>query len=100
MYEWIASPWEVDIATADDNVYDFLDYIQRNGSDEVNARKENGKFSLPAEIKSGERDKTLFRYASHLRSIGRRTKRFTMPCWAQTSCGASRPWTHAISTAS
>lgn len=71
MYEWIASPWEVDISTADDNVYDFLDYIQRNGSDEVNARKENGKFSLPAEIKSGERDKTLFRYASHLRSIGR-----------------------------
>lgn len=71
MYEWIASPWEMDIATADDNVYDFLDYIQRNGSDEVNARKENGKFKLPDTIKKGERDNILFKYASHLRSIGR-----------------------------
>lgn len=70
-YEWWASPDECGIATADGNVYDFLDYIQRNGGDEEGTRKENGKFRLPDRIKSGERDKTLFRYASHLRSIGR-----------------------------
>lgn len=69
-YEWWCSPWEVEIATADGNVLDFLDFVQRNGGDD-GTRKENGKFRLPDKIKAGERDKTLFRYASHLRSVGR-----------------------------
>ena len=69
-YEWWCSPWEVEVATADGNVLDFLDFVQRNGGDD-GTRKDNGKFRLPDKIKSGERDKTLFRYASHLRSIGR-----------------------------
>ena len=69
-YEWWCSPWECEIATADGNVLDFLDYVQRNGGED-GTRKENGKFKLPDKIKSGERDKTLFRYASHLRSVGR-----------------------------
>ena len=70
-YEWWASPEDVGIASADGNVYDFLDYIQRNGGSEEGARKENGKFKLPDAIKKGERDNVLFKYASHLRSIGR-----------------------------
>ena len=69
-YEWWCSPWECEMATADGNVLDFLDYVQRNGGED-GTRKENGKFRLPDKIKSGERDKTLFRYASHLRSVGR-----------------------------
>ena len=69
-YEWWCSPWECEIATADGNVLDFLDYIQRNGGDD-GTTKENGKFKLPDEIKEGRRDRTLFEYACHLRSIGR-----------------------------
>jgi P4 family phage/plasmid primase-like protien len=69
-YEWQDHPEDVDIATANGAVYDFLDHVQRNGGvDET--RKDNGKFKLPDEIRHGERDKTLFRYAAHLRAIGR-----------------------------
>lgn len=70
LYAWQDHPEDIPIATADGAVYDFLDHVQRNGgTDET--RKNNGKFKLPEVIKSGERDKTLFRYASHLRAIGR-----------------------------
>ena len=69
-YEWQDHPEDVGIATANGAVYDFLDHVQRNGGvDET--RKDNGKFRLPDEIRHGERDKTLFRYAAHLRAIGR-----------------------------
>lgn len=69
-YEWQDHPDDTPIATATGPVYDFLDHIQRNGGvDET--RKDNGKFRLPDSIKHGERDKTLFRYAAHLRAIGR-----------------------------
>ena len=69
-YEWQDPPDETPIATADGNVYDLIDHVQRNGgADET--RKPNGKFRLPDKIKKGERDNTLFRYASHLRSVGR-----------------------------
>ena len=69
-YEWQDHPEDVPIATASGAVYDFLDHVQRNGGrDET--KKDNGKFKLPDKIKKGERDKTLFRYASHLRAIGR-----------------------------
>ena len=70
-YEWWASPDDCDIADADGNVYDFLDFIQRNGGAEEGAKKPNGKFKLPDKIKQGERDNTLFKYACSLRSIGR-----------------------------
>lgn len=70
LYEWWADPRDVGIATADGHVYDFLDHVQRNGGrDETH--KDNGKFRLPEKIKRGERDDTLFRYAAHLRAIGR-----------------------------
>lgn len=71
LYEWIASPWEVEIAIADGAVYDFLDYIHRNGGEDPDTKKPNGKFKLPDKIKEGRRDETLFKYASHLRAIGR-----------------------------
>lgn len=71
LYEWIASPWEVDVAIADGTVYDFLDYIHRNGGEDPDTKKPNGKFKLPDKIKEGRRDETLFKYASHLRAIGR-----------------------------
>ena len=68
-YEWQDHPDDVPIATADGAVYDFLDHIQRNGGvDET--RKENGKFKLPEKI-TKDRNTTLHKYASHLRSIGR-----------------------------
>lgn len=74
-YEWDWAPWEdgAEIAEADDSVFDFIDYVTRNGGHEsdVETRKENGKFKLPDEIKEGRRDRTLFEYACHLRSIGR-----------------------------
>jgi len=69
-YEWQDHPEDAPIATADGNVYDFLDHIQRNGGvDET--LKDNGKFRLPDAIPDGTRDTTLFKYASHLRAIGR-----------------------------
>lgn len=71
MYEWWADPRDVGIAAADATVYDFIDYVQRNGGEDELAKKPNGKFRLPDKIPRGERDNTLFRYASHLRAIGR-----------------------------
>lgn len=69
-YEWQDPPDETPVATATGAVYDFLDHVQRNGGrDET--RKDNGKFRLPDAIRKGERDNVLFRYASHLRAIGR-----------------------------
>ncbi len=69
-YGWQDAYDEVGIATATGAVYDFLDHVQRNGGRDE-ARKPNGKFRLPDRIEKGGRDDTLFRYASHLRSIGR-----------------------------
>lgn len=69
-YEWQDHPDDVPIAVATGAVYDFIDHVQRNGGQDE-TKKENGKFKLPSKIKEGERDKTLFRYASHLRAIGR-----------------------------
>lgn len=69
-YEWQDSPEDTPIATASGNVYDFVDHVQRNGGQDE-TKKDNGKFRLPDEIKEGGRDNTLFKYASHLRAIGR-----------------------------
>ena len=71
-YEWQDPPDETPIATADANVYDFIDYLRRNGGDEDESKRdESGKFKLPDKIKKGERNDVLFRYAAHLRAIGR-----------------------------
>lgn len=69
-YEWQDHPDDIPIATANDAVYDFLDHVQRNGGQDE-TKKENGKFKLPDRITKGDRDDTLFRYACHLRAIGR-----------------------------
>lgn len=77
-YEWQDHPEDVPIAMANDSVYDLIDYVQNNGGTSVRndderdeTKTENGKFKLPDKIKKGERDDTLFRYACHLRAIGR-----------------------------
>lgn len=70
-YEWQDAPEDIEPTLADSRVYDFLDYITRNGGEDEETKKSNGKFQLPDEIKKGSRDKTLFRYAAHLRAIGR-----------------------------
>jgi P4 family phage/plasmid primase-like protien len=71
-YEWWAAPDDVGIADATDDVYDFVDYVQRNGgTDDALKDRQDGGFTLPDEIKEGERDDTLFRYGSRLRRFGR-----------------------------
>ena len=69
-YEWQDHPEDVPIATANGTVYDFLDHVQRNGGHDETV-KENGKFKLPDKIEKGNRDEILFKYACHLRAIGR-----------------------------
>lgn len=64
-YCWENDPDEYDVAEADDNVYDFIEYIRgtRDGR-----RK---KFVLPkGDIGSGSRNDTLFRYACQLQERG------------------------------
>ena len=69
-YAWQDDPADTPIATANGTVYDFLDHVQRNGGQDE-TRKANGKFKLPDVIGEGQRNDTLFRYAAHLRAIGR-----------------------------
>lgn len=68
-YEWQDHPEDTPIATADGAVYDFLDHIQRNGGTDETLTP-SGKFKLPDRIVEN-RNTTLFRYAAHLRAIGR-----------------------------
>jgi putative DNA primase/helicase len=68
-YEWQDHPEETPIATANGAVYDFLDHVQRNGGTDETLTKA-GKFRLPEKIVE-DRNTTLFRYAAHLRAIGR-----------------------------
>ena len=78
-YIWTGTPEECDIADADDHVYDFLDYVQRNGgTEDTTTKKANGKFKLPETIKKGERDNVLYKYACHLRAIGRSDEEIEM----------------------
>lgn len=71
IYRWQdgCAPWEVDVATADGNVYDLLDHVQRNGGSEDGQRPREA-FKLPDRIKQGERDDTLMRYGFSLRGKG------------------------------
>lgn len=61
-YEWELDPSETPIAVADDNVLAFLASVQ-HGEQAGTWRR----FELPARIRKGERDDTLFKYASSLR---------------------------------
>lgn len=71
-YEWQDSPEDTPIANADGNVYALVDHIQRNGVvNDLEAKKANGKFKLPDVISEGKRDKMLYKYACHLRALGR-----------------------------
>lgn len=69
-YAWQDHPEDIPIALATSSVYDFIDHVQRNGGQDE-TKKDNGKFQLPDRIGKGQRDNTLFKYASHLRAIGR-----------------------------
>ena len=64
-YEWSVSPDDCEIAYANDNVYDFIDSVRPSGGAFTGER-----FSLPERI-DHDRNNTLFRYASSLRSTGR-----------------------------
>lgn len=69
LYEWWADPTDVGIATADANVYDFLDHVQRNGGETDDAPKRK-KFELPSRIAMGERNHVLYHYGCSLRGKG------------------------------
>lgn len=71
-YRWVdgSAPWERGIATANGNVYDFLDHVQRNGGTEDGATP-SASFDMPEHIKAGERNDVLFRYGCSLRHRGK-----------------------------
>lgn len=68
-YEWWEHPDDTPIADANGAVYDFLDYVQRNGGEDENAPRSQA-FELPETIKLGERNDILYRYGCSLRSRG------------------------------
>ena len=69
LYEWWESPKDTPVATADDSVMDFLDYVQRNGGHDED-KPVFTRFELPARIRKGERNDVLFRYGRSLRGQG------------------------------
>ena len=78
-YEWQDPPDEVPIADADAHVYALVDYLQRTGEvNDLDIKKPNGKFRLPETIGEGKRDETLYKYACHLRAIGRTDEEIEM----------------------
>ena len=71
-YEWQDPPDETPVSDADATVYALVDYLQRTGEiNDLDVKKSNGKFNLPDVIKEGKRDETLYKYACHLRALGR-----------------------------
>lgn len=68
-YEWWEDPRDTPVATANSQVYDFLDHVQRNGGVDED-RPQGERFELPQRIKRGERDDTLMRYGFSLRGRG------------------------------
>lgn len=63
-YEWSISPEDMDVATANGQVYEFIDFVRPSRE-----RHEGERFELPESI-DGNRNDTLFRYAASLRSRG------------------------------
>lgn len=70
-YEWQDYPDEVGITAATGRVYDFIDYVSRNGGQAGINSERFQKFKLPDTIKKGERDTTLFKFACSLREYGK-----------------------------
>lgn len=64
------APWERDVAMMGENEHNFLDYVQRNGGQDQDSPVHDSRFKLPARIKSGERNDTLYRYGCSLRTRG------------------------------
>lgn len=64
-YEWGVSPDDCKIANANDAVYAFIDYVRPQKKE-----REGERFELP-DVIDKDRNDTLFRYASSLRSTGR-----------------------------
>lgn len=62
-YEWENHPDDFDVAEADQNVIELIEHVQAS-------KKQGERFELPEEIPSGERNDTLFKYASSLQSLG------------------------------
>lgn len=63
-YEWSISPEDMEVATANWQVYEFIDFVRP-----AQASREGERFELPESI-DGNRNDTLFRYAASLRSRG------------------------------
>lgn len=69
-YEWdgdFTDPEE--IADADENVYALVEWLQDTGASPSTGGRP--RFELPDEIRMGERDNILSKYAFHLQSLGR-----------------------------
>lgn len=62
-YCWENDPGEYPVAEADDNVYAFIRHVQ-------GSKRKGERFELPSAIGPGERNDTLFRYASSLHERG------------------------------
>ena len=62
-YEWENHPDDYALADADENVYGFIQHVQ---GDRTKAKR----FQLPRDIGEGERNDTLFKYASSLQGQG------------------------------
>ena len=67
-YEWSISPDDCDIADADSQVYAFIDYVRPTHAQKGDG-EEKPTFDLPDTIEH-DRNNTLFKYASSLRSKG------------------------------
>ena len=73
-YEWQDWPWDMEPTEADDDVIEFIEYVQRESKAETSrvndARKDGEVLSLvlPEVTREGSRDDTLFRYASSERA--------------------------------
>lgn len=64
-YEWSVSPDDCELAQADDRVYSFIDYVRPSHND----GEHHERFVLD-DVIAVNRNDTLFRYASSLRSRG------------------------------
>lgn len=72
-YEWVRSPFEYEVAEADESVLAFIEFVRpRKGSASgaEGGAEHAERFELPDKIGNGERNDTLFRYASSLQSRG------------------------------
>lgn len=67
-YEWSISLDDMEIAWANDTVYELVDLICKTGA--ASDSKDRPVFELPETVGKGARDDTMFRYACSLRAKG------------------------------